>query len=72
MEGKVKWFSDKLGYGFIEVEGIDKDIYIHYSDIRKDGYKTLNSEDYVTFDYIEENNKAINLKVMPKKYKFSK
>ena len=67
MKGKVKWFSDKLGYGFIVAQGIDKDIYIHYSDIKVNGYKTLNAEDQVTFDYIQENNKAINLKVIPKK-----
>ena len=72
MEGKVKWFNDRLGYGFIETEGIEKDIYIHYSDIKRDGYKTLKPEQNVIFDYVEENNKAVNLKIVPKKYKFLK
>ena len=35
MKGYVKWFNDKLGYGFIKSEEIDKDIFIHYSEIKK-------------------------------------
>lgn len=48
--GKVKWFSDSKGYGFIEVEGRDKDIFVHYSDIEGDGFRTLVEGTPVSFD----------------------
>ena len=38
--GTVKWFNETKGYGFIEQEG-DKDVFVHYSAIRMDGYRTL-------------------------------
>jgi CspA family cold shock protein len=50
--GKVKWFNDAKGYGFIETnEG--KDIFVHYSAIQKDGFKTLAEGQEVTFDIVE-------------------
>lgn len=52
MEGKVKWFSTKKGYGFIETEE-GKDIFVHYSAIQGDGYKNLNKGDRVRFDTVE-------------------
>ena len=64
MRGKVRWFSDKRGYGFIKSKKIDKDIFVHFSEIRMDGYRTLNDGDYVEFDYDSKNNKAMNLKVI--------
>ena len=39
-EGTVKWFNEKKGYGFISCEGVD-DLFVHYSDIETDGFKTL-------------------------------
>lgn len=47
--GVVKWFSDKKGYGFIEQED-GGDIFVHFSSIAMDGFKTLAEGDRVTFD----------------------
>jgi len=52
MEGKVKWFNDKKGYGFIT--GADgKDVFVHYSAITGDGFKTIAADEAVTFDVVE-------------------
>lgn len=48
--GRVKWFSDSKGYGFIEVEGRAKDVFVHYSDIAGDGFKTLEEGANVEFE----------------------
>lgn len=52
MIGKVKWFNNNLGYGFIECKGLS-DIFIHYSNIQMEGYKTLKEGDTVNFKLIE-------------------
>ena len=49
-KGKVKWFSNVKGFGFIEQEGGTQDIFVHYASIQGDGYKTLNEGDGVTFE----------------------
>jgi CspA family cold shock protein len=51
--GSVKWFNDAKGYGFIQQEGIDRDIFVHYSAIQGDGFKTLIEGQKVEFDLIE-------------------
>lgn len=48
-EGTVKWFSDKKGYGFIEQE-TGKDIFVHFSSIEMDGFKTLSEGQPVIFE----------------------
>lgn len=48
--GKVKWFSESKGYGFIEPEGGGADIFVHYSSIKSDGFKTLNEGQSVTYN----------------------
>ena len=48
-EGIVKWFSDKKGYGFIEQED-GNDLFVHFSAIEMDGFKTLNGGDRVSFE----------------------
>lgn len=52
MQGKIKWFNQEKGYGFIEVEG-EKDIFVHYSAIQQEGFKTLNEGELVEFDVVE-------------------
>ncbi len=52
MTGKVKWFSAEKGYGFIEREDGD-DVFVHFSAIQGDGFKTLSEGEGVEFDIVE-------------------
>lgn len=54
-QGKVKWFNPEKGYGFIEQEGGD-DLFVHFSEIQMDGFKTLNEGQAVEFDITEGQN----------------
>lgn len=47
--GRVKWFNNSKGYGFIEREG-EADVFVHYSAIQGDGYKSLNQGEQVQFE----------------------
>ncbi|RUM38889.1 MAG: cold-shock protein [Desulfobulbus sp.] len=51
-QGTVKWFNESKGFGFIEQEE-GKDIFVHYSAIQGEGFKTLNEGDKVEFDVVE-------------------
>lgn len=51
--GKVKWFKSDKGYGFITMEGHDKDIFVHLSSINAEGFKTLQEGQTVEFDIVE-------------------
>ncbi|MFW5966362.1 MAG: cold shock domain-containing protein [Persicimonas sp.] len=49
-QGSVKWFNNAKGYGFIRVDGIDEDIFVHYSSILEEGFKTLKADEVVEFE----------------------
>lgn len=52
--GRVKWFNNDKGYGFIEYEGlVNEDIFVHYSAIDQKGYKSLKEGDLVEFTLVE-------------------
>ena len=52
MQGKVKWFNAEKGYGFIERED-GGDVFVHFSAIQTDGFKTLEEGQSVEFDIVE-------------------
>ena len=52
--GKVKWFNNEKGFGFIEVEGGD-DVFVHFSAIQGEGYKSLEEGQEVSFEVVEGN-----------------
>ena len=61
--GIVKWFDEAKGYGFIAAEGIESDIFVHFSEIQQEGYKTLAEGEQVEFEYLEEEGRgrAVNV-----------
>ena len=65
MESKVKWFNNTKGYGFIEYTDTE-DIFVHYSAIDSDGYKTLSENQLVEFKLIETSKgyQAINVQLV--------
>jgi CspA family cold shock protein len=65
-EGRVKWFNENKGFGFIEVDGQDKDVFVHHSAISMQGFRTLQEGQRVGFD-IEQGKKgpaAVNVKAI--------
>ena len=64
LKGKVKWFNGKKGYGFIEREDKEKDVFVHASAVRDAGLRFLNEGDSIEFS-VEDGEKgpsAVNLK----------
>ncbi len=53
MDGKVKWFNDQKGFGFIERAGGD-DVFVHHSGIQGNCFKTLKEGQSVTFDIVQD------------------
>ena len=48
-QGTVKWFNAEKGYGFIQRDSGEKDVFVHYSEVNKDGYKSLDEGQRVEF-----------------------
>ncbi|MGK5082232.1 cold-shock protein [Bdellovibrionota bacterium FG-1] len=51
--GSVKWFNDSKGYGFIQAENDTRDVFVHYSAIQGEGFKTLAEGQKVVFDLVD-------------------
>lgn len=52
-KGKVKFFNDRKGYGFLSSEDADNSVYVHYTDIEMDGFKTLKEGQQVDFEVVD-------------------
>ena len=64
--GKVKWFNDAKGFGFIEQDSGEPDVFVHFSAIKADGYKSLREGQIVEFE-IEKDAKGLRAaNVVPK------
>ena len=65
MSGKVKWFNNDKGYGFIDYTN-GEDIFVHYSAIKANGYRTLTEGQMVSFDLVEtpKGLQAVNVDVL--------
>jgi len=76
MEGFVKWFDNRKGYGFISVEDKEDDVFVHFSNIDMEGFKKLDQGDQVEFELKENEDsekgpEALNVTVKIKDRRFS-
>lgn len=63
-KGRVKWFNDAKGFGFIEGQGISGDVFVHFSAIAMNGYKTLKEGAMVEFEVVTQakGNQALDVR----------
>jgi CspA family cold shock protein len=66
-KGKVKWFNNKKGYGFIIAEDGQSDVFVHYSVIEKNGFKTLKENTEVEYEATQTDKGLKATKVIPPK-----
>jgi CspA family cold shock protein len=64
VQGKVKWFNDRKGYGFISRDDGQGDVFVHFSSVDGDGYKTLREGEALEFEIVDspKGPKAANVK----------
>lgn len=65
-QGKVKWFNNTKGFGFIVPDGSTDDVFAHFSQIQMEGYRTLKPNQLVTFELVEgdKGKQAQNIKLV--------
>jgi len=56
--GTIKWFDEDKGYGFIEPDEGDEDVFVHFSELNQEGFKTVDEDDRVEFD-VEQGPKGL-------------
>jgi CspA family cold shock protein len=63
-QGVVKWFDDSKGFGFIEQDGAEADVFVHHSEIKMEGFRTLAEGDRVEFEITQgpKGPKALNVR----------
>ena len=64
-EGEVKWFSDEKGFGFIEPDEGDEDVFVHHSDIQVEGYASLKEGQRVSYELAQTEKGPKALQVNP-------
>ena len=66
LTGRVKWFNSQKGFGFIVPDNGSKDLFVHYSSIKSEGYKSLREEQKVEYEVeqSDKGDKAINVTVI--------
>lgn len=64
-QGKVKWFNEKKGYGFIQMDGGGEDAFAHYTNIQGEGFKTLVEGQVVECDVIQDAKGAKAMNIVP-------
>lgn len=67
MQGKVKWFNNAQGFGFIVTEDGSADIFVHHTQIKMEGYRTLKTNQDVEFELVETETGKQAHNVTPKK-----